>query len=82
MLNRELRELRPRRILMITGWSWAAPFLNGLDVHQVSGRPFIEATGVVTLGGVRSELVVVSRPEYRNEKAFVNEAVATFSSGF
>jgi hypothetical protein len=78
LLAQELLEWQPERVLVLTGWSWFAPFASrlGVDVRQVgtSADP-VEAVGAS--GACR--WVIAKHPERKPEDAAVEQILRGFT---
>ncbi len=81
ILREEILAFQPRYILMMTGMSWAKPFLEYLGAEtQNSQPPFIEASGTLHLGDYTGRFAVTCRPERKNTGQFVSAVVRAYNS--
>jgi hypothetical protein len=80
LLQWELKNYQPRRLLFLTGRAWADPFLREAwqDRALPEGQSFVEATGHVKCGPHAATCVVAKHPQGKNETDWVNEVVAAF----
>lgn len=77
LLKHELDIWQPKRVLFITGWNWAKPFLDKI----VERKPNVETVGinVEAIGKIGNQQVVVAkRPEKRNEADWVRDVCNAF----
>lgn len=80
LLNHEIRELQPKRILVMTGSDWIDPFRFELAAPE-GHRSYVVRTGRIDLPGGRSADVVVSKhPERKPEAQIVSEVLAAFAA--
>jgi hypothetical protein len=81
ILQWELENYRPRRLLFLTGRTWADPFLAKVwnDRAEPDRHSFVEVVGHVACGPQHAATCVVAcHPQGRNETDWVNEVVAAF----
>ena len=72
----EIETYRPGRLLLLTGWDWAEPFLGNLCRVDQPGRKYVERTGRCLFGdGQQSRIVVSCHPQGKFEKRWVKEAL-------
>jgi hypothetical protein len=78
-LAKEVELWKPKRILFITGWNWAQPFVERLgrsvEPHKAG---LVEWSGVVKRPGGSLSVVVSSRPERRPVAAMAEQVVEAF----
>lgn len=74
LLALEQQVLAPRRLLFVTGWSWARPFLAEARMRPHPPGHLVEATG--RWGA--TEVVVARHPQGRPELHWVKEVLAAF----
>lgn len=78
----ELETYRPERLLLLTGWDWAKPFLCELSVDGESNKEFedVKHVGGLTLtDGFKVRVVVARHPQgLRPEKCWVEEVLKAF----
>lgn len=76
LLSLELQYWSPRRILFLTGLSWATSFLTHLGCHvrHVRESPWVE--GVATMGG--AEIVIAPHPQGKPQAALVRDILEHF----
>ncbi|MGD0109852.1 MAG: hypothetical protein ABSC06_38400 [Rhodopila sp.] len=82
LLQWELENYRPSRILFLTGRAWADPFLTQVwnDRVERNGHSFVECIGHVACGPHHAATcVVASHPQGKNETNWVNDVVAAFN---
>jgi hypothetical protein len=79
LLEWELQQYHPRRILFLTGW-WADPFLKGAWEYREKpiAHFFVEAVGRLKCGPHIATCVVASHPQGKNETDWENEVVNAF----
>lgn len=77
ILRAEIRTWSPRRVLFLTGRSWAEPFLEGLEFVPDAVPPVqpVEAKGTV-FNGARA--LVAPHPQARAEDPLITAVVGTF----
>lgn len=76
LLRREVEELRPALVLVLTGWWWYWPFMEalGVDTGEVKAGELVEATAV---SGGRT-WVFAKHPQGKKEGVLVRRAVEAF----
>ena len=77
----ELHTYCPKRLLLLTGADWAAPFLGALGVHDVAVGEFqyVERTGWLVLpNGHHAQFVVACHPMTRPEDDWTQEVLQAF----
>ncbi len=85
---KELEIWRPRRVVLVTGWNWAQPFVNQFAEHaplpttppKLDAKKLVDWSGLVylTRGSAGIPLVVCKRPEYRRGEDLVREISEAF----
>lgn len=75
LLNLELRTYRPNRVLFLTGYDWAKPFLEAADFKEHERFHYAERTG--TLQG--AHCVVAVHPQGKSEDDWVRQVVRYFN---
>ena len=70
ILAAEIRELKPRRVVFLTGWQWAKRFLGELGVNSSisCAGGLLEASGRLPSG---SDFVVLPHPQGKPQKEIV-----------
>lgn len=82
LLHTELLRLRPKRLLMLTGMDWAAPFLTQTRMHSIEDSTLAQAHGVITLANGSTCAVVVARhPQGKPHEKFVRDVSTAFGLG-
>ena len=74
VLALEQQALAPQRMLLLTGWSWAEPFLADAHMRAQRPGPLVEAMG--RWNG--TDVVVACHPQGRPELHWVKEVLAAF----
>ena len=79
-LAKEVDIWKPKRILFITGWNWAKPFIErlGVAVGNESAEP-IEWSGTVETPSDKVRVVVSVRPEGRQETPLTEAILRAFA---
>jgi hypothetical protein len=83
LLEIEVKNFQPRRLLFLTGYSWVQPFISSIwekDL-RVPGYSYVEGFGQIQCGDKSSKVVIASHPQGKNEKLWVSEVVSAFISG-
>ncbi len=76
----ELLRLRPKRLLMLTGLDWAAPFLKHAEMHAIEDSTLAQARGVITpAGGSACQVVVAKHPQGKPHDRFVQDVSTAFA---
>jgi len=77
ILRKEVTVWKPRRVLFLTGMTWAEPFLNEMEFRPGENLPPdpIEADGTIFN---RSKVVVGPHPQCKPEKPLVDSIKAVF----
>ena len=80
LLKAEIKIYRPRRLLLLTGRSWAAPFLDALSFETLCDpNRYVRFAGRLALPNAgQTHFVVASHPERKPEKYWVQEVLHTF----
>ncbi len=79
-LAKEVEIWNPRRILFITGWNWAEPFIRRLGQAVGNQRAeWVEWSGVVETPNVKAQVVVSIRPEGRQDAALADLILEAFA---
>ncbi len=76
LLDLERQVLAPRRLLMVTGWSWAQPFLHEARMRPQRPGRLVEAVGRWGF----TEVVVACHPQGRPESHWVKDVLAAFQA--
>ena len=76
LFDLEIETYRPGRLLLLTGWDWAEPFLAKLRRVDQPGGEFVERTGQwLFCDGRQSRVVVSCHPQGKSEKRWVREVL-------
>jgi len=80
LLNEEIREYAPEKLLFLTGWNWAEAFLKGHDFRLTGTNGFVDAFGTINTSGRNREIpfVVAKHPQGKPESDWVEEVIARF----
>lgn len=81
MLEQELMVYQPKRVLFMTGSSWADPFLEHLNFEEkkVPKGECIELCGKIELvGGFRTNAIVIPHPQSKLEQEPIEQATECF----
>jgi len=81
LLQHEISDYFPRRLLFLTGLDWARPFLENIvpTFTLVSGNEHVEAKAQIFHNtGVESRIVVAAHPQGKNEVDWVQEVMKAF----
>lgn len=73
LLRAEIKQLRPRLVVFLTGPGWAGHFLNEMDVNWVARDQKGLATGAGTVGDI--PFVVSRHPQGKKRRAWVDETL-------
>jgi hypothetical protein len=74
LLNREVEQFAPRRVLALTG-GWIGPFSDGLGLHLTTRSGLVEGVGMKG----DCAWVVAKHPMMKPEGPFVSEVLAAFA---
>ena len=80
LLKLEIESFTPARLLFLTGWAWAAPFLAESDVSPTQHGTHVQATGHWPVGERQSRVVVASHPQGKPHREWVCEVLAAFGA--
>ena len=80
LLKLEIESFAPARLLFLTGWDWAAPFLTESDVDRTPLGTHVQATGHWPVGERQSRVVVANHPQGKPHKEWVSEVLAAFEA--
>lgn len=84
LLIEEILQRRPKRLLFLTGWNWAIPFLQNeqVDFQHESSSEFIEALGYTHIykTSCKIQTVVVPHPQGKTEAIIVREVLSAFGA--
>ena len=79
LLRLEIEDFAPSRLLFLTGWDWAQPFLQEWGDVVPAEDTYVEATGRLRTGKGRSCAMVVARhPDRKPGAPWVKEVLAAF----
>ena len=81
LLQLEIRLYRPRRLLLLTGEGWAAPFLEALGPNnaEIDGYRYVERAGSLAVSDERQAyFVVIPHPQGRPEEPLAVEVLQAF----
>lgn len=79
-LARDLAELRPRRLLFLTGIDWAAPFIARCDSQIETRNGLVQGYGALHLAdGWRVATVIAKHPQGKPESALTAEVLDSFA---
>jgi hypothetical protein len=80
-LQRDLRELQPKRVLFLTGMNWAAPFLGAVTFTSNTPLGLVEASGwFSTQNSARASVIVAKHPQGKPHDDFVQAVVRAFTA--
>ena len=76
----ELATYAPQRLLLLTGLSWAEPFLHQLTpaLSRTVDCKHVEATGYLRHSGGETQVVVAAHPQGQVRESWVTEVEHTF----
>ena len=74
ILKAEIDAFQPKRILMLTGYDWAEPFIKGLGIEGIPNRAGREVQFVGIYGNTK--IVVAVHPQGKNETK-ISDAIRT-----
>ena len=80
LLKLEIESFAPARLLFLTGWDWAAPFLGESDVSPTQHGTYVQATGHWPVGEHRSSVVVARHPQGKPHRKWVREVLEAFGA--
>ena len=82
LLREEIREYAPEKILFLTGWNWAWPFVTPLSSERQETSGLVEASGKIDVLGHNKEIpfVVAKHPQGKPESEWVEEVISRFES--
>ncbi|WP_425615189.1 hypothetical protein NA78x_005089 [Anatilimnocola sp. NA78] len=81
-LAAEIEIWQPKRVLFVTGWNWARPFVECLTGKVEAGRQgFVEWSGTMKISPELNpiQMVVCVRPERRPGTTLTQEIIRSFS---
>lgn len=81
LLRQELDTYQPRRLLLLTGLSWAEPFLRDIapTFSHVTSSSYVEATAEISHNsGCPIRVVVAAHPQGKPESIWVSEVIQAF----
>lgn len=80
LLSHELCVFRPKRILFLTGWNWAAPFVGHLLGGPEIQQGHVQHAGILNVPHAPNPIhcVVACHPQGRNENEWVNAVLQQF----
>lgn len=74
LLKLELRTYRPSRVLFLTGFDWASPFLAAGELQSDVGFQYVKQFGVLD----DARCVVAAHPQGKPEAEWIREVVTAF----
>lgn len=74
--------LQPKRILFLTGWGWAEPFLSHCraDIVKVREDPGVEARGSLPSDLGHANFVVAVHPAHKARKPITTSILKSFNA--
>ncbi len=84
LIQQELSDYLPRRLLLLTGLNWAEPFLQCIapGFTPISGCHYIEAIGKIHQNTANvAKVVVAAHPQGKQEDTWVHEVMKAFEHG-
>ena len=80
LLQLEIKQYRPRRLLLLTGRHWAMPFLEALGAEeQFDAERYVRSAGQLQLPDAgRTRFVVVRHPERKPERPWIEDVLQAF----
>ena len=78
LLEIELLNNIPKRLLFLTGLGWAEPFLGNICSVVKNGWDHVEATGKYECNNKTVSVVVATHPQGKPEKKWVQEVIEAF----
>lgn len=84
LISTEIEVYKPKRVLFVTGYDWAKPFLDAekwhIDSETIIGNAHVQAIVSYKIGGSKKgKAVIAARPEGRVEEKWIRSVVAAFS---
>lgn len=80
LLELELFNYTPKRLLFLTGIGWAEPFLENICSVVQNGQVHVEAEGKFECNNQTTKVVVATHPQGKPEKEWVEEVIAAFQA--
>ena len=83
LLRTELEQLQPRRLLFLTGASWATPILENLSAVNLTatGSDLVQMVGSIKESSEqRGKVVVAAHPQGKPEAQMVREILSAFAA--
>jgi hypothetical protein len=80
-LKMEIEKYEPKRLLFLTGYSWAEPFISEIWQADLTlpGNSIVEGFGEVKCGEGTTTVVIAPHPQGKKEKVLVSEVVSLFN---
>ncbi len=81
LLNHEISNFKPRRILFLTGWKYADKFLGTGDIpfqEIAHNRGDVDRVGTISVGSTRVDVVVSKHPQGKKRTPLVEEIRRAF----
>jgi hypothetical protein len=78
LLEAELASYQPRRLLFLTGWGWAKPFVEALGLPRSTNPAFtqVEAFGEAAINGKPVKFAIASHPQRKPGDIWVSEVLS------
>jgi len=83
LLETEIQVYKPRRLLFLTGYNWAEPFLKRIapNIPEIRNSLYVHAAGTFNPGSDDAcTIVVATHPERKPEAAWVQDVMRAFQS--
>ena len=84
LLELELKNYRPGRLLFLTGKDWADPFVDTrgekLGVIGWGHRAYVQRNAKLRAGGIETHLVVAVHPQGKSEQPWVADVIQHFET--
>ena len=77
-LTEDVLALQPKRLLLMTGTDWAAPFMSNVSLQERAPSELVQAWGRWSAPGASIAVVVAKHPQGKPEDEFVSGVLDAF----
>lgn len=80
LLEMEISNYTPKRLLFLTGLNWAKPFLENICSVKRTNQKYVEGIGNITCDTHTTRVVVAKNPGRKKEEKWVQQVIKAFNA--